>query len=139
MRLFMTSSVAASDPAAREIAISRWRPCSCLAVRSFAERTELCRHNSLSPMSLTFANISTKFPKKIETVLLGYLGARGELIHEKNLKLKITCQTPFKSIYNPFLLPLGVTRDGDLNAGWPLWPSFSPSSPGSGASSSWPL
>jgi hypothetical protein len=25
-----------------------------------------------------------------------YSGARGKLIHEKNLKLKISCQTPFK-------------------------------------------
>jgi hypothetical protein len=25
-----------------------------------------------------------------------YLGARGTMIHEKNLKSKIPCQTPFK-------------------------------------------
>jgi hypothetical protein len=29
-------------------------------------------------------------------VLLGYSGARGTLIYEKNLKPKISCQTPFK-------------------------------------------
>jgi len=28
-----------------------------------------------------------------------YKGARGTLIHEKNLKLKISCQTPFKMHY----------------------------------------
>ena len=27
---------------------------------------------------------------------MGYSGARGKLIHEKNLKSKILCQTPFK-------------------------------------------
>jgi hypothetical protein len=28
-------------------------------------------------------------------VLMGYSGARGTLIYEKNLKAKISCQTPF--------------------------------------------
>ncbi len=28
--------------------------------------------------------------------LTGYSGARGTLIYEKNLKAKISCQTPFK-------------------------------------------
>jgi hypothetical protein len=28
-----------------------------------------------------------------------YLGALGTLIHEKNLKSKISCQTPFKGWY----------------------------------------
>jgi hypothetical protein len=32
-----------------------------------------------------------------------YLGAWGTLIHEKNLKLKISCQTLFKSAINPSL------------------------------------
>ncbi len=31
-------------------------------------------------------------------VLMGYSGVRGKLIYEKNLKLKISCQTPFKDI-----------------------------------------
>jgi hypothetical protein len=31
-------------------------------------------------------------------VLLGYSGARGTLIYEKNLKPKISCQTPFKHL-----------------------------------------
>ncbi len=30
---------------------------------------------------------------------MGYSGARGTLIYEKNLKAKISCQTPFKSVY----------------------------------------
>ncbi len=28
---------------------------------------------------------------------MGYSGARGTLIYEKNLKAKISCQTPFKT------------------------------------------
>jgi hypothetical protein len=31
-------------------------------------------------------------------VLMGYSGVRGKLIYEKNLKLKILCQTPFQNI-----------------------------------------
>jgi hypothetical protein len=34
--------------------------------------------------------------KKFKMVLMGYSGARGTLIYEKNLMLKISCQTPFK-------------------------------------------
>ncbi len=30
--------------------------------------------------------------------LMGYSGARGTLIFEKNLKSKISCQTPFKIV-----------------------------------------
>ncbi len=29
-------------------------------------------------------------------VLMGYSGVWGKLIHEKNFKLKVSCQTPFK-------------------------------------------
>ncbi len=36
--------------------------------------------------------------KKFETVLIGYSEARGTLIHEKNSKLKFSCQTPFNRI-----------------------------------------
>ncbi len=47
-------------------------------------------------MSLTpLINILREFLKKFEMVLLGYSGARGTLIYEKNLKSKISCQTPF--------------------------------------------
>jgi hypothetical protein len=38
-----------------------------------------------------------KFSKKVEMILMGYSGAQGTLIHEKKLKLKISCQTPFTS------------------------------------------
>ncbi len=31
-------------------------------------------------------------------VLMGYSGARGTLIYEKNMKAKISCQTPFNSL-----------------------------------------
>ncbi len=37
-----------------------------------------------------------EFSKKFETAPLESLGAWGTLIHEKILKSKITCQTPFK-------------------------------------------
>ncbi len=37
-----------------------------------------------------------EFSKKFEMFLMGYSGARGTLIYEKNLKAKISCQTPFK-------------------------------------------
>ncbi len=43
-------------------------------------------------------------------VLLGYSGARGTLIYEKNLKPKISCQTPFNhknhKIVNYFIFEL---------------------------------
>ncbi len=34
--------------------------------------------------------------KKIETIPMAYSGAMGTLIYEKNLRSKISCQTPFK-------------------------------------------
>jgi hypothetical protein len=37
-----------------------------------------------------------EFSKKFENVLTGYSESREKLIHEKNLKPKISCQTPFK-------------------------------------------
>jgi hypothetical protein len=46
----------------------------------------------------SFANISANFRKKFEMVLMGYSGAQGTLIYEKNLKAKISCQTPFNPI-----------------------------------------
>ncbi len=36
--------------------------------------------------------------KKVQTILMGYSGARGTSIHEKKLKSKISCQTPFKCL-----------------------------------------
>jgi hypothetical protein len=46
-----------------------------------------------------FSPVSTQylreFSKKYEMVLMGYSGARGTLIYEKNLMWKISCQTPF--------------------------------------------
>jgi hypothetical protein len=38
-----------------------------------------------------------EFSKKFKTVLMGYSGARGKLIHEKNLMLKISCQRNLKT------------------------------------------
>ncbi len=36
------------------------------------------------------------FSKKVEMILTDYSGAQGTLIHEKKLRSKISCQTPFK-------------------------------------------
>ncbi len=43
-----------------------------------------------------------EFSKKLETIPMAYSGARGTLIYEKNLKSKISCQTPFNwcCLYN---------------------------------------
>jgi hypothetical protein len=38
---------------------------------------------------------------------MAYSGARGTLIYEKNLKSKISCQTPFKILF-PFHLATGL-------------------------------
>jgi hypothetical protein len=46
----------------------------------------------------SFAIISAKFRKNFETILTEYSEARGTLIYEKNLKSKISCQTPFKKM-----------------------------------------
>ncbi len=43
----------------------------------------------------SFAIISANFHKKVEMSLMEYSGARDTLIHEKKLKSKISCQTPF--------------------------------------------
>jgi hypothetical protein len=42
------------------------------------------------------ANIFANFRKKFETVLMGYSGAEGKLIHEKNQRQKISWHCPFK-------------------------------------------
>jgi hypothetical protein len=52
----------------------------------------------------SFANISANFRKKFEMVLMGYSGARGTLIYEKNLKAKISCQTPFNGRNTSFFI-----------------------------------
>ncbi len=44
------------------------------------------------------ANIYANFRKKFETVLIGYSGAGGKLIHEKNQEQKISWHCPFKTI-----------------------------------------
>ncbi len=44
------------------------------------------------------ANISPNFQKKIEKALILYSGAWGKLIHEQNLKSKISSHYPFKAI-----------------------------------------
>ncbi len=45
----------------------------------------------------SYANISANFRKKFEMVLMEHSGAQGKLIYEKNLKLKISCQTPART------------------------------------------
>ncbi len=60
---------------------------------------------SLTPLIKIHSRISPRiFSKKFEMILLGYSGAQGTLIYEKNLKSKISCQTPFKYI-NKISLP----------------------------------
>ncbi len=46
----------------------------------------------------SFANISANFRKKSKPAPMEYLGAWGTLIHEKNLKSKISCKTPYKIV-----------------------------------------
>jgi hypothetical protein len=56
------------------------------------------------PQILSDVNDTSKNTKKFERVPVGYSGARGKLIHEKNLKTKISWQTPFiASDPNPVL------------------------------------
>jgi hypothetical protein len=38
-----------------------------------------------------------EFTYKFEIATMVYSGARGKLIHEQNLKYKISCQTPFNT------------------------------------------
>ncbi len=73
--------------------------------------------NSLSPVTMTPAininsRISPQIFEKMQNGPNGILGGLGTLIHEKNLKLKISCQTPFNEpaiyilyvIYNQSIL-----------------------------------
>jgi hypothetical protein len=52
-----------------------------------------------------------------------YLGAWGTLIHEKNLKSKILCQTPFKQIrYSKYdLYVVVISRFQIVSAGARVW------------------
>jgi hypothetical protein len=57
--------------------------------------------NSLSPVSTTPAvNANLRI---FAMDLMGYSGAGGQLIHEKNLKSKISSQTPFKASFRIWL------------------------------------
>ncbi len=59
-----------------------------------------------------------EFSKKIETVLTGYSGAWGKLIHEKNQKQKISWHCPFKWRIHFVVLPfvaLAVYPDLAIN------------------------
>jgi hypothetical protein len=49
------------------------------------------------------SQISPRIFEKIQKGSNGILGGLGTLIHEKNLKLKISCQNPFKYNSEPFL------------------------------------
>ncbi len=51
---------------------------------------------SLTPLINIHSRISPRIFEKFEMVLMGYSGARGTLIYEKNLMSKISCQTPFQ-------------------------------------------
>ncbi len=66
---------------------------------------------SLLPVVHLYLRISPEFSKKFETVLRGYSGARGKLIHEKNQKQKISWHCPF----NPRLKCILLAQTIDLN------------------------
>jgi hypothetical protein len=55
---------------------------------------------SSTPLTNIHSRLICEFSKKIETIPMAYSGARGTLIYEKNLKSKISCQTPFM-YFNP--------------------------------------
>ncbi len=52
-----------------------------------------CQRHRWSSLSCEY---SREFSKKFETVLIGYSGAGGKLIHEKNQEQKISWHCPFK-------------------------------------------
>ncbi len=52
-------------------------------------------------LSLVSTTPTPRIFEKFEMVLMGYSGARGTLIYEKNLMSKISCQTPFNPISGP--------------------------------------
>ncbi len=54
-----------------------------------------CQRHRWSTLSCEYLR---KFSKKIEMVLMGYSGAGGELIDEKNQKQKISWHCPFKEV-----------------------------------------
>jgi hypothetical protein len=54
----------------------------------------------VTPLINIHSRISPRIFEKFEMVLMGYSGARGTLIYEKNLMSKISCQTPFNHIIN---------------------------------------
>jgi hypothetical protein len=51
---------------------------------------------SLIPVVHLYLRISPRIFEKFETVLMGYSGAWGRLIHEKNQKQKVSWHFPFK-------------------------------------------
>jgi hypothetical protein len=54
-----------------------------------------CQRHRWSTLSCEYLR---EFSKKFETVLMGYSGAGGKLIHEKNQEQKISWHCPFKGI-----------------------------------------
>jgi hypothetical protein len=59
------------------------------------------------------------FSKKFEMVLIGYSGVLEKLIHENNVKLKISCQTPFNEVpacvFHHFLYQNGRFSSGSIS------------------------
>ncbi len=53
----------------------------------------------LSPLINIHSRLSPRiFEKTLKRPNMGYPGARGTLVNEKKLKLKISCQTPFNML-----------------------------------------
>ncbi len=57
---------------------------------------KICRRCCWYRWSTLTCEYLREFSKKFKTVLLGYSGAGGKLIHEKNQKQKISWHCPFK-------------------------------------------
>ena len=58
--------------------------------------------SQLPPVSTLSCEYLREFSKNFETVLMGYSGAGGKLIHEKNQKQKISWHCPFKLPWKMF-------------------------------------
>ncbi len=82
------------------VTADNWSPVSTTPAINFPP-VSLTPLNSFSPVSLTLvininSRISPRIFEKFKTAPMEYLRAWGTLIHEKKLRSKISCQTPFK-------------------------------------------
>jgi hypothetical protein len=64
--------------------------------KNFRRNLQICHRCRWYNGAPWFANISANFSKNIEITLTLFSGAWGKMIHEKNLKQKISWHCPFK-------------------------------------------